>query len=69
MRLSAATAVASLAAMLAGQVLAGGFAPAIEMTKPVVVVEPEQPRSSYGILLPLLLAGGLVAAASSNDRS
>ena len=37
--------------------------------EPVVIVEPEQNRSSYGILLPLLLVGGLVAAATSNDDS
>lgn len=69
MRLSAALSAAVLAGLLAGQADAGGFGPAIVESEPVVVVEPEPRRSSYGILLPLLLVGGLVATASSNDKS
>jgi hypothetical protein len=33
----------------------------------VVVVEPEAPRSTFGLLLPLLLLGGLVALAVAAD--
>ena len=70
MRFSRVATAAILVTAGAGQALAGGFAPAIVAGEALVVVEPEPPRSSsYGILLPLLLVGGLVAAASSNDRS
>lgn len=69
MRLSAALSAAILSGMMAGQATAGGFAPTIVESEPLVVVEPEARRSSYGILLPLLLVGGLVATATSNDKS
>jgi hypothetical protein len=59
-----------LAATLAAvgtQTFAGGFAPVTVDPEPVVVVEPEAPRSTFGILLPLLLLGGLVALAVASD--
>ncbi len=59
---------ATLVASSTGHAFAGGFAPAIEeVAEPIVVVESEQSRPSYGILLPLLVAGGLIATASSSD--
>ena len=48
--------VAALALVLpATPSLAGGFAPVMVAPEPVVVVEPDAPRSTWGILLPLLL--------------
>ncbi len=51
------------------QAFAGGFAPVVDVApvEPVVVVEPEAPRSTFGILLPLALLGGLVALAVASD--
>ena len=69
MRFSRVATAAILVTVGAGQALAGGFGPTIVESEALVVVEPEAPRSSFGILLPPLLVGGLVAAASSNDRS
>ena len=60
---------------VAGQAFAGGFAPVVAEPAPiapVVVTEPEAPRSTWGILLPLALLGGLVAlavAAEDDDES
>jgi hypothetical protein len=34
---------------------------------PTVIVEPDQPRSTLGILLPLALAGGLIALAIASE--
>jgi hypothetical protein len=54
----------------AGQAFAGGFAPVVAEpvpVAPVVVTEPEAPRSTFGILLPLALLGGLVALAVANE--
>ena len=58
---------ASVAAVLASQAVAGGFAPVVVDPEPVVVVEDEAPRSTFGILLPLALLGGLVALAVASD--
>jgi hypothetical protein len=55
------------AAALSGPAIAGGFAPAVTQPQATVVVEPTAPRSSLGIILPLLLLGGAVAAASGGD--
>ena len=69
MRLTKTLLAATTAIVLAGQASAGGFAPVVMAPEPVVVVEPSvQPRSTFGVLLPLLLLGGLVAAAvAAND--
>lgn len=60
-------ALAAALAAAGSQALAGGFAPVVAEPAPVVVVEPEAPRSTWGILLPLLLVGALVAVAVAND--
>ena len=67
MRLTKTLLAASIAATLASQAVAGGFAPVVVDPEPVVVVEPEPQRSSLGILLPLALLGGLVALAVASD--
>jgi hypothetical protein len=60
---------------VASQAFAGGFAPVVAEpvpVAPVVVAEPAAPRSTFGILLPLALLGGLVAlavAAEDDDES
>lgn len=51
----------------AGPALAGGFAPVVVAPDPVVVVEPEAPRSTWGLLVPLLLLGALVVIATRDD--
>ena len=60
-------ALAAALASVATQSLAGGFAPVVVDPEPVVVVEPEAPRSTWGILLPLLLLGALVVIATQDD--
>lgn len=60
-------ALAAALAAAGSQAFAGGFAPVVVDPEPVVVVEPEAPRSTWGILLPLLLVGALVAVAVAND--
>ena len=60
MRLFKSLALAAAVATVAGQAIAGGFAPVVPAPEPVVVVEPTAPRSSFGIILPLVLLGGLV---------
>ncbi|TNC71795.1 hypothetical protein [Rubellimicrobium roseum] len=67
MRLTTALLAAAVAATVAGQAVAGGFAPVVAEPEPVVVVEPEAPRSTFGLLLPLALLGGLVAIAVASD--
>jgi hypothetical protein len=72
MRLTKTLLATAVAATLASQAVAGGFAPVVVEPEPVVVVEPEAPRSTFGILLPLALLGGLVAlavAAEDDDES
>ncbi len=61
MRLTNALLATAVAATMASQAVAGGFAPVVVDPEPVVVVEPEQPRSTFGFLLPIGLAAGLVA--------
>ncbi len=56
---------ASVATLMAGSAIAGGFAQ--EIVEPVVVVEPEAETSSWGIILPLAALGLLVALAASSD--
>lgn len=63
MRLTKALLAAAVAATMASQAIAGGFAPVPVTPEPVVVVEPEQRRSTFGIALPLILTAGLVALA------
>jgi hypothetical protein len=67
MRLTKTLLTATIVTVLAGQAFAGGFAPVVVDPEPVVVVEPEAPRSTFGILLPLLLLGGLIAVAVASD--
>jgi hypothetical protein len=67
MRLTKALLASAVAATLASQAVAGGFAPVVVAPEPVVVVEPEAPRSTFGILLPLALAGGLIALAIASE--
>ena len=70
MNLKTVALAAGVAATLAGQAFAGGFAPVVAdapIAAPVTVVEPEAPRSTFGILLPLALLGGLVALAVASD--
>jgi hypothetical protein len=45
---------------------AGGFA-AVVTEPPIVVVEPEPQRSSFGVILPLVLLGALLAVAIANE--
>lgn len=68
MRLTNAFLAAAIAATMASQAVAGGFAPVVVDPEPVVVVEPEAPRSTFGFLLPLGLAAGLVALAIAADE-
>ena len=69
MRLIKSLAVSAIALTMAGQAVAGGFAPVVDAPAPapVVIAEPEAPRSSIGIILPLALLAGLVAVALAND--
>ena len=67
MRLTKIVLAAAVAATLASQAVAGGFAPVVVEPAPTVIVEPEAPRSTWGILLPLALLGGLVARAVANE--
>jgi hypothetical protein len=67
MRLKSLALVAALTAA-STPALAGGFAPVIDVPSvPTVIVEPDQPRSTLGILLPLALAGGLIALAIASE--
>ena len=69
MRLTKTVLAAAVAATLASQAVAGGFAPVVvePAVTPTVIVEPDAPRSTCGILLPLALLGGLVALAVANE--
>lgn len=70
MRLTKTLLMTALVAVAGSQAIAGGFAPVVTEPEPVVVVEPEAPRSTLGILLPLALGGALIAVAlSQNDDS
>ena len=70
MRLTKTLIAAALATTVAGSAIAGGFAQEI-VEAPVVVVEPEVQRSSWGIVLPLAALALLIglAASSSDDES
>lgn len=67
MRLTKTLLATAVAATLASQAVAGGFAPVVVEPEPTIIVEPEAPRSTFGILLPLALLGGLVALAVANE--
>lgn len=56
----------AIAATIATSSIAGGFAPEI-IEEPVVIVEPEQTRSTWGIIVPIIAIAALVALASSDD--
>ena len=62
-------AIAAALAAAAGQAVAGGFAPVVDVAPvtPVEIVEPTPQRSTFGILLPLALLGGLVALAVAGE--
>ncbi|NAZ38041.1 hypothetical protein [Rubellimicrobium sp. CFH 75288] len=61
-------ALAAALAAAAGPSFAGGFAPVVDVPPPVVIAEPPPaPRSTWGIILPLALLGGLIALAVAND--
>jgi hypothetical protein len=66
MRLSHTIAAAAVAATaLSSTAVAGGLA--VEVVEPpVVVVEPEATRSSWGIILPIAAVALLIALAGSN---
>ncbi|ARO15750.1 hypothetical protein BVG79_02410 [Ketogulonicigenium robustum] len=64
MRLTKTLIAAALATTVAGSAIAGGFAAEV-VEPPVVIVEPEAPTSSWGIILPIAVLVGLVALASS----
>jgi hypothetical protein len=68
MRITKILTAAALATLVAGSAIAGGFAQEI-VEAPVVVVEPEVQRSSWGIILPLAALALLVGLASSGDDS
>jgi len=67
MRLTRTLTAAALASLVAGSAIAGGFAQ--EVVEPPVIVEPEAETSSWGIILPLVALGALVALAASSDDS
>ncbi|EPX82675.1 hypothetical protein ruthe_03133 [Rubellimicrobium thermophilum DSM 16684] len=68
MRFTKPLALAAALAAAAGPVLAGGFAPVVPVEPPTVVVEPPPaPRSTWGVVLPIVLLGGLIALAVAND--
>ncbi|MBP1805288.1 hypothetical protein [Rubellimicrobium aerolatum] len=63
--------LAAAVATVANQAVAGGFAPVVAEPAPVApveIVEPAAPRSTWGLLLPLALLGGLVAIAVAADE-
>ena len=68
MRITKTLTAAALATLVAGSAIAGGFAAEI-VEAPVVIVEPEVARSSWGIILPLAALALLVGLASSSDDS
>lgn len=59
---------ASAATALSGPALAGGFAPAATEPDRIVVVEPTAPRSTWGVVLPLLVLGAVVGAATGGSE-
>jgi hypothetical protein len=71
MRYLKTLAVAATLAAVSSQAVAGGFAPVVDVqpVTPVEIIEPTPQRSTFGILLPLALLGGLVALAVAADES
>jgi hypothetical protein len=68
MRFTKPLALAAALAAASGPALAGGFAPVVPVAPPSVIVEPPPaPRSTWGIILPLALLGGLIALAVANE--
>ena len=69
MSMRSAALLAAFSAATAPAAQAGGFAPVVVTPPPQVVIEPPAPRSSFGLILPLVLLGGLIAlaVASSDD--
>lgn len=66
MRLTKTLASAALATLVGTTSIAGGFAPEV-VEAPVVIVEPEQPRSTWGVVIPLVVVAALIALAASRD--
>lgn len=67
MRLTKTLASAALATLVGTTSIAGGFAPEV-VEAPVVIVEPEQPRSTWGVVIPLVAVAALIALAASRDN-
>jgi hypothetical protein len=67
MRTLKVLAAAAIVATTVSQVQAGGFAAEVTETPvtPVVIEEPPAPRSSWGIILPLVGVAALIAIAGS----
>ncbi len=63
MRVTKTLISAALAASIATSSLAGGFSPVVDEA-PVVIVEPEQERSTWGIVIPLIVVVGLICLAT-----
>ena len=68
MRITKTLTAAALATLVAGSAIAGGFAQEI-VEAPIVIVEPEVARSSWGIILPLAALALLVGLASSSESN
>jgi hypothetical protein len=66
MRITKTLIAAALATTVAGSAIAGGFAQEV-VEAPVVVVEPEVQRSTWGIILPLAALALLIGLAVSTD--
>ncbi len=64
MRLTKTLAVSATALMIGTSAIAGGFAEEI-VEAPVVIVEPEETRSSWGIIVPVVAIAALVALAQN----
>ena len=68
MRITKTLTAAALAILVAGSAIAGGFATEI-VEAPIVIVEPEVARSTWGIILPLAALALLVGLASSSQSN
>lgn len=65
MRLNKTLAASAVAVMMGTSAMAGGMA--VEVVEPpVVIVEPEETRSTWGIVVPVVAIAALIALAQSN---
>lgn len=67
MRFTKTISALAIAAMTATSAMAGGLAPSAPDATVVVPVPPQEQRSSWGIILPILGAALLIALATSGD--